>query len=174
MILRAVADADFPPIAELTNFYIATSPIHFGIDPVTPAELRDAWWPKRDRYPFLVASDADGGFLGYAKAGVWRDRMAYKWTAEVGIYVERHNQRRGVGRALYARLIELCRDRGFHSLVGGITLPNEPSVRLHEALGFRKAGHFERAGWKFGQWHDVGFWQLMLRDGTHPADPSLP
>lgn len=174
MQVRTVVDSDFAAIAELTNVYIETTSIHFGYDPVTPEELRSAWFPKRDRYPFLVAQDEAGRFLGYAKAGVWRERTAYQWTAEVGIYVVRANQGQGIGRALYRALIHACRERGFHSLIGGITLPNEASVRLHESCNFEKVAHFERVGWKFGQWHDVGFWQLMLRDAAIPPDQLAP
>jgi phosphinothricin acetyltransferase len=159
--IRSVEDADWPAIADLTNHYIEHTAVHFGYEPVTPTELRDLWWPKRDLYPFLVAADG-ARFLGYAKAGLWRERAAYKWTAEVGIYVARDAQRTGVGTRLYQALIDECRERGFHSLVGGITLPNEPSVRLHERVGFVKVAHFAHAGFKFGAWHDVGFWQVML------------
>jgi L-amino acid N-acyltransferase YncA len=159
--LRTVVDADWPAIADLTNHYIAHTAIHFGMDPVTPQELRELWWPKRDVYPFLVAAEGSR-FLGYAKAGVWRERAAYKWTAEVGIYVARDMQRIGLGTQLYRALITACRERGLHSLIGGITLPNESSVRLHERVGFVKVAHFAQAGFKFGAWHDVGFWQLML------------
>jgi phosphinothricin acetyltransferase len=164
--VRAVDDRDFDAIAALTNEYIANTPIHFGYEKVTGAELRDAWWPKHATYPYLVAVDEDDRFLGYAKAGAWRERAAYQWTAEVGIYVAANSHRRGVGRTLYAELIAQCKVRGFHTLVGGITLPNEASVRLHEALGFVKVAHFQCVGWKLGRWHDVGFWQLVLAPAT--------
>lgn len=173
-LVRAVDDLDFSAIAALTNIYIAGTAIHFGYEPVSDQELRDAWWSKRERYPFLVATDDDGQFLGYAKAGPWRERAAYAWTAEVGVYVVESAQRRGVGKSLYWHLIEACRERGFHSLVGGITLPNDPSVRLHEAMGFRHVATFRDAGWKFGRWHDVGFWQVMLADGSAPAQAFSP
>jgi len=172
--IRAVSDGDFAAVAALTNEYILNTAIHFGVEPVTANELRDAWLPKRERYPFLIAVDASNEFLGYAKAGVWRERAAYRWTAEVGVYVIERAQRSGVGRALYARLIADCRARGLHSLVGGITLPNEASVRLHEAIGFVKTAFFAQAGWKFGRWHDVGFWQLMLLPPEVVANERMP
>jgi phosphinothricin acetyltransferase len=74
---------------------------------------------------------------------------------------------RGVGAALYTRLLDDLRARGFHSAIGGVTLPNPASVRLHERLGFQPVGVVRQAGHKFGQWLDVGFWQLLLRDGDH-------
>lgn len=168
MVVRDAQASDFEFIAGLTNHFIAHTAIHFGHEAVSADELRSSWEKTRGRYPYLV-SEVDGRFAGYAKAGVWRERAAYQWTAETGIYVEASLHRRGVGRTLYAALIDACRGRGFHSLIGGITLPNDASVRLHESLGFVGVGRVVRAGWKFGMWHDVGFWQLMLRDGGHVA-----
>jgi phosphinothricin acetyltransferase len=160
--VRPAQASDFDAIASLTNHYIVHTSIHFSYDPVTPAELRAIWEKYLDRYPWFVAAEVGGRLLGYAKAGVWRDRTAYSWTPEVGIYVQPDVHRRGVGRALYGRLLEDLRARGFHSVIGGITLPNQASERLHEAMGFVKVAHFKDAGWKFDAWHDVGFWQVML------------
>jgi phosphinothricin acetyltransferase len=170
MLLRPARADDFDPIAALTNHFIANTSIHFGYEPVTPAELRDAWERSLARYPFIVA-EVEGKFAGWAKAGVWRDRAAYQWTAESTVYVVPRSHRRGIGRALYTEVIERCRCCGFHSLIGGITLPDEPSIRLHEAMGFKKISHVMHAGWKFDAWHDVGFWQLMLHEGPHVAAP---
>lgn len=168
VLIRGVEEGDWDAIARLTNVYINGTAVHFGYEPVSGRELRDAWWPKRDRYPFLVASESSGRFLGYAKAGAWRDRAAYQWTAEVGIYIEADAQGRGIGTTLYRALFDACRERGFQSLVGGVTLPNGASCRLHESLGFRHVATFARAGWKLGTWHDVAFFQLMLTDGPTP------
>ncbi|HYF14974.1 MAG TPA: GNAT family N-acetyltransferase [Phycisphaerales bacterium] len=168
--VRPATGGDFGKIAALTNRFITDTAIHFAYEPVDAAGLRTSWEKARGVYPWLVA-EADGVFAGYAKAGVWRDRTAYSWTPEAGIYVEPAVHRRGVGRLLYGRLIDALRDAGFHSVIGGITLPNDASVRLHESLGFVKVGHVRHAGWKLGQWHDVGFWQLALRGGDH--EPTL-
>lgn len=160
-LIRAAAEGDFPAIAALTNHYIVSTPIHFAYDPVTPAELRESWAKTRARYPFLIA-EVDGALAGYCKAGLWRDRAAYAWTPESGIYVDPARHRRGVGRALYLALFDELRARGFHSVIGGITLPNEASVRLHEAVGFTQVGFIREAGFKFDRWWDIGFWQKML------------
>ncbi len=171
MRIRPVGAGDFEAVARLTNHYIETTAIHFGTEPVTPGELRAGWEKYAGRYPFLVV-ELDGRFGGYAKAGVWRDRAAYQWTPEAGIYVETWTQGRGVGTALYRALLDELRGRGFHSVIGGITLPNEASVRLHERVGFVKVGHVRHAGWKFGAWHDVGFWQAMLTGDGPPREPG--
>ena len=74
------------------------------------------------------------------------------------------HHRRGVGKALYDRLLSTLRAQGYRTLLGGITVPNPASVRLHESFGFRRVALLERVGWKFGTWHDVGYWELLLRD----------
>lgn len=159
--IRPVTPADFPAIAALTNHFILNTSIHFGLAAVTADELRASWEKTRDRFPFLVA-ELDNRFAGYAKAGTWRERAAYDNTAEVGIYVALDLHAKGIGRALYIALINDCRARGFHSLVGGLTLPNPASQRLHESVGFTHVGNFREAGRKFNAWHDVAFYQLML------------
>lgn len=166
MLIRPVQPADFTPIAALTNHYIEHTTIHFGYEPVTLEELRAAWEKGRERYPYFIA-EIDGAFAGYAKAGVWRERAAYQWTAEAGIYVEQRFQGRGVGTRLYRALIDECRRCGFHTLVAGVTLPNDASVKLHEAVGFVRVGTFRRVGWKRNTWCDVGWFEMPLRDALH-------
>lgn len=164
-----VAD-DFEAIARLTNTFIENTVIHFGYAPVTADELRAAWRDSGagQRHPWLTA-EIDGRFAGFAKAGVWRTREAYQWTTEVGIYMEESARGRGIGKALYAELLDQAHQRGFESAIGGVTLPNAASVRLHESLGFERVATFARAGWKRGAWHDVGFWQKMLGGGGAPT-----
>lgn len=170
MIIRDTTPADFAAIAALTNQFILNTTVHFAYHPMTPADFDRAWRESSDRFPWFTV-ECDGRFAGYAKAGPWRTREAYQWTAEVGIYIEADFRGRGVGAALYTRLLDDLRARGFHSAIGGVTLPNPASVRLHERLGFQPVGVVRQAGHKFGQWLDVGFWQLLLRDGDHQPVP---
>ena len=161
MLIRAVQESDFDAIADLVNHYIRTTAIHFGADPLTPAELREAWASHRHLYPFLVA-EVNGRFAGYSKASSWRERAAYAWTAECSVYVARGLERQGVGKALYQRLFDILRAQGFQSALGAVTLPNDASERLHAAMGFIKVAHVPRAGWKLGSFHDLAFWQKDL------------
>jgi phosphinothricin acetyltransferase len=130
-------------------------------------------------HPWLV-TERDGEVAGFAYGTQHRARRAYRWTAEVTVYVRPEHQRRGVGRELYSALLDLLRRQGFGLAVAGITLPNDPSVALHEALGFEPVGVYRRVGWKFGAWRDVGWWQLDLApaaDGQPPEPlppPALP
>lgn len=113
-------------------------------------------------HEWLVAEDADAHLLGYAYAGPHRARAAYRFLAEVSVYVAPGHARAGLGRTLYEPLLERLRQRGFRSAVAGMTLPNDASHGLHAALGFRDVGTFRRAGWKHGSWHDTGWMQLDL------------
>lgn len=169
--IRLARAEDFATFAAITNHYIRTTAIHFGYDDVTADELRSTWREHHDTYPWLAA-EAAGEVVGYAKSGAWRTRSAYRWITETGIYLVPAHCGRGFGRPLYDRLCRVLRAQGFHAAIGGIALPNDASVRLHESLGFVHCGTVVRAGRKFDAWHDVGFWQLLLHDERHPA-PSL-
>ena len=160
-LIHEFTDADVAPANALTNHYIIHTVVHFGYAPATDEQFADLWRKGRERFPWLAA-EIDGRFAGYAKAAVWRERDAYARTVETGIYITRESQGRGVGKALYAALLDRVQARGFRTAIGGITLPNAPSVRLHETLGFRHVGDYEAVGYKFDKWHDVGFWQIDL------------
>ncbi len=168
MRVRSVDAGDFDRIAALTNGYIARTAIHFATAPLTGDSLRAEWEQTRERYAYLVA-EGDPGIAGFAKAMPFRSRAAYAWTAEIGVYVDEQHQRKGVARALYERLFDVCRAQGFHVLVAGIALPNEASVRLHEGLGFSFVGTFAEVGFKLGRFHDVGFWTLRLSSAAEPT-----
>ena len=152
---------DIAPANALTNRYILETPIHFGYTAASEADFARLWSAGRDRFPWLAAR-IGGEFAGYAKAATWRERDAYRFTAETAVYVTDQFQRRGVARALYAELLKRLKEQGIKVAVAGITIPNDPSIRLHEAMGFRKVGQFERCGLKFDRWWDVGFWQIDL------------
>jgi L-amino acid N-acyltransferase YncA len=129
-------------------------------------------------HPWLVLEDA-GRVVGYAYASEHRPRAAYRWAADVAVYVDAHYRRRGAGRRLYGALLELMRRQNLRVACAGITLPNEASVALHRAVGFAPVGTFRAIGWKAGAWRDVEWWQLQLapdRDdgGGPPAEPGPP
>jgi phosphinothricin acetyltransferase len=123
-------------------------------------------------HPWLVA-EGDGEVLGFAYACPHRSRAAYRWAADVSVYVAAEHRRGGHGRRLYEALIEELRQRRFRIACAGVTLPNEASVALHERLGFVPVGVYRRIGWKAGAWRDVGWWQLDLSPDAEdpPAEP---
>ena len=166
MIRDACAD-DFLAIAAITNHYIQTTSIHFAYEPLSTDHVRGMWERGRERYPWVVAV-ADDEVVGYAKAGTWRDRAAYAWTAEIGLYVAPTRHRQGLGQALYKALLAGLAERGFRSAIAGITLPNDPSKAFHAAFGFASVGVVRDAGYKAGAWHDVEFFQKQFETGPEP------
>jgi phosphinothricin acetyltransferase len=168
MTIRPPRDTDFAALAAITNHYIATTAIHFAYEPVAEADLRAMWHGYRERFPWLVIEDRAGQLAGYAKAGTWRSRAAYAWTAETGVYIADAARGRGLGRVLYTALLDELARRGFRSAIAGVTLPNDASIALHVALGFEPVGIVRDAGYKLGAWHDVGFWQKRFGHGGEP------
>jgi L-amino acid N-acyltransferase YncA len=110
---------------------------------------------------FLVA-ERDGAVLGYAYAGAHRARAAYRLSVDVTIYVDERARRSGVGARLYGELLPELKRQGFHAAFAGIALPNSGSVALHESVGFTPVGVYREVGFKFGRFHDVGWWQMVL------------
>jgi L-amino acid N-acyltransferase YncA len=110
---------------------------------------------------FLVA-ERDGTVLGYAYAGAHRARAAYRSSVDVTVYIDESARRSGVGARLYGELLPELKRRGFHAAFAGIALPNPASVALHESVGFTPVGVYRDVGFKFGRFHDVGWWQLIL------------
>jgi L-amino acid N-acyltransferase YncA len=123
------------------------------------------------RLPWFVAC-RDGAVVGYAYAGPHRARAAYRWSVDCSVYLTADERGAGTGRALYERLLPELTELGHVTAFAGIALPNPASVRLHEALGFTPVGVHRGTGFKAGRWHDVGWWQLLLRE--LPATPAEP
>ncbi len=135
--------------------------------------MRERLRARLQHYPYLVWDEA-GDVLAYAYAGRFRERAAYDWIAETSIYVRADAQRRGIARRLYGTLLAAMRLQGIHQAVGVITLPGTVSVALHERMGFSAAGVWRQAGFKQGQWWDVGVWQKQLQPATCPPQPVQP
>jgi len=169
--VRLATPSDLPAILAISNQAVLNTAANFAIEPETPDTWRADYDETHEMFPWLVADDA-GQVVGFAKAGPWKGRCAYEWTAETTVYVMADQQGKRIGTALYARLVETLRAQGYRTLLGGITQPNAASVRLHEALGYRKVAMLEGVGWKFERWHDVGYWQLNLTDGRN-APPTI-
>ena len=165
-MIRPVTPADAPALAALYNPYIRDTTITFEEDPVTAEEMAARIAKVTEAYPWLVWEE-EGRVLGYAYSSVWRARAAYRHSTETAIYLAMDQRQKGAGTRLYQALLDELRARGFHLVLGGLALPNEASVRLHEKLGFKNAGHMREAGRKFDRWIDVGFWELLL-EGDAP------
>ena len=159
--IRNATEADAAAICAIYNPFVLETSVSFETEPIAPATMAARIGDVTATYPWLVAEDADG-VLGYAYANRWRQRNAYARTVETTIYLHRARTGSGVGRVLYAALLDELRERGFHVALGCIALPNPQSVAFHERCGFEKVAHFAEVGRKFDRWVDVGFWQLRL------------
>lgn len=163
--IRPAESTDAPACAAIYNPYVTDSIITFEETVVSAHDMAGRMAERAAAgHPWLVA-EANGHVLGYAYAGPWRTRVAYRFVLESAVYVADAAMGRGVGRTLYTALFDALRAGGIRAVMGVISLPNPGSVAFHEALGFVKAGHFARVGYKFGRWIDVGYWQLDL-DGS--------
>jgi phosphinothricin acetyltransferase len=164
--VRAVDAGDAAAIARIYNHYIQTTVITFE-----EQTLSDAAMAQRIAdvsalgLPWLVAEE-DGQLLGYAYATRWKPRTAYRYSVEITVYMAPGSAGKGLGTALYAELFRQLRALGVHAAVGGIALPNEASIALHEKVGMKKIGEFEQIGFKQGRWLNVGYWQIVFDDNA--------
>ena len=160
--LRDAGVADAAAVAAIYNHYVETSTISMETDAVGPDEMAARIADVQGAgLPWLVLLDG-GRVCGYAYASKWRARPGYRHAVESSVYVDRELRGRGHGAVLYRALLDRLGDGRFHSVIGGIALPNAASIALHERFGFRQVACFHEVGHKFGAWVDVGYWQLSL------------
>lgn len=167
--IRLASDADAAGIAALYRPYVERT--HFTFEEVAPAAAEIAARIGNPLHPWLVA-EADGRLAGYASTAPMRNRAAYRWSVETGIYLAAEAQGRGLGRQLLEAHIDLLERQGLVTAIAGIALPNATSVALHEKLGFTLSGIERGVGFKRGRWIDVGRWQRDL--APRAAPPSGP
>lgn len=160
--LRDATVLDAQEIAGIYKHYVENTAISFEEQAVTAADMGERIAQvQKAQLPWIVAL-VDGKVAAYAYATPWRVRAAYRFSVESSVYVREGCGGQGLGSALYTALIARLRACGLHLAIGGIALPNEASVALHEKMGYRKAAHFSEVGLKFGRWIDVGYWELRL------------
>jgi len=169
--LRLATEDDADAVLAIYAPVVRDTAISFELTPPDAAEVRSRIRNLLAHAPWLVCVDG-GSVIGYAYAAQFRARPAYRFTMESTVYVHADHRGRGVGRTLYTALFDCLRIQGFLGVIGGITLPNAASVALHESMGMRRVGSFEKCGFKFGAWHAVGFWEMEL--APHAAEPREP
>jgi phosphinothricin acetyltransferase len=168
--------ADAGPLRAIYGPIIEQTAISFELAVPSHAEMAARIAERQPDHPWLVADGPDG-VVGYTYAGRFSGRPAYDWSVETSVYLAEGARGRGVGRALYTALLATLAAQGYRQAMAGVALPNPASVALHEALGFTAVGVYRAVGWKFGAWHDVGWWQRSLDptgDGVPPPDPPCP
>jgi phosphinothricin acetyltransferase len=123
-------------------------------------------------WPWLVC-EINGLIAGYAYGSRHRERTAYQWCVESSVYVHDDFQKRQIGKALYEALIEILKEQGYRNVYAVINLPNDKSVRFHEACGFRHFAYYEKVGYKLGKWKTVGWWQLSINEYSVEPEPPV-
>lgn len=166
VLIRPSTEADMAAVTEIYGHHVAHGLASFEEEPPTRADMTERRANLVARgMPYLVAEAPDGTILGYAYAGPYRPRPAYRYSVEDSVYVAPQATGRGIGAALLAALVPLCREAGFRQMMAVIgDSGNEGSIRLHRAFGFREVGVLEGIGFKFGRPVDVVLMQLSLID----------
>lgn len=175
--LRPARAEDAAAIAAIYAPYVVSGTVSFETEAPDTAAMGERMASSDGLYPWLAATNGeeDGdAVLAYAYAGKFRDRPAYQYVVETSIYVSGAAQGQGVGRLLYPVLIHTLQAQNFVQAVGIVALPNDYSIQLHEAVGFRRQGVLREMGYKQGRWVDVGFWQRELNDATIPPEAIRP
>ncbi len=162
ILIRSATLDDAAGIAAIYNHYVTDTIVTFEEDPVTADEIaRRINEVLAASLPWLVAVDGTR-IVGYAYATPWKRRFGYRFSAETTVYLDRQETGRGIGSKLYAALFPLLTARGIRCAIGGIALPNPPSVALHERFGMTKVAEFPEVGVKFDEWINVGYWAMRL------------
>jgi len=161
-MIRPVQLSDAPQLTEMYNYYIRETTSTIELEELSVSDFEARITKITSKFPYIVWEEK-GEILGYAYATTFRERAGYRFTVETSVYVRKDQIKNKIGSKLYVELIRLVTEKGFHRAIGGLTLPNPASERFHEKMGFKKVAHFHEVGQKFGNWHDVGFWQLDLK-----------
>jgi len=171
MLLRPAATADGAALCAIYRPYVMETAITFICKEPTSEGFSEKIASLMPQYPFIVCEES-GKALGYAYASALRPHDAYQWDAELSVYVDIDHHGHGIGRKLYATLLDLLQIQGYQTVYGVLSLPNEKSLALHAAFGFETLGVFPKSGYKLDKWHDIIWLQKTL--GDFPIDPKPP
>ncbi len=170
-LVTCTFDKHASAILAIFNEAIANSTALYEYQPRTMDTMR-AWFDTKAKsnFPVLGLEDETGALMGFASFGTFRAFAAYKYTVEHSVYVDQQFRGRGVGRRLLSAVIEAATTRQYHTMIGGIDADNAASIALHQSLGFTHCASIKQAGFKFGRWLDLEFYQLVLPTPAQPVD----
>lgn len=160
-----------PEILAILNESIVNSTALYDYEPRT-LDMMTAWFAAKEKgnYPVLGAFDDEGALAGFASYGVFRAWPAYRYTVEHSVYVQSEKRGRGLAKMLLLALIDTAKRQDYHMMIGGIDSSNTASVQLHKSLGFTHCASIRQAGYKFGRWLDLEFYQLILPTPAMPVE----
>jgi L-amino acid N-acyltransferase YncA len=160
-----------PAILDILNEAIVNSTALYDYQPRSAASMSSWFEAKAQKnFPVIGVEDESGQLMGFASYGTFRAWPAYKYSVEHSVYVDARHRGKGLGRTLLQALIVEAERQQYHVMVGGIDAANDISIKLHESLGFASCGIVRHAGFKFGRWLDLAFYQLILRTPAAPVD----
>ncbi len=171
-VIRVATASDAQRIAEIYAPAVLEKVTSFEVVAPTADEMLSRMNKVLPNFPWLVC-EHDGEVIGYSYASAHHERVAYRWSVDVAVYVSGEAHRRGVGTALYTALFEILRLQGFRNICAGITLPNPASEGMHGRAGFISVGVYHHVGYKFGAWHDVAWFERSILPAVkEPAEPT--
>lgn len=168
-LIRFVEEKDIESILNIYKPYIENTSITFECEVPSLENFKSRVNKISSFYPYLVC-EVDNKVIGYAYAGKIREREAYKWNAELSIYLDNKYVSLGIGKILYMALIDILKLQNIYNIYGVITLPNDKSVKLHNNLGFRTLGVFKNTGYKADAWHDVIWFEKNIKPYDDPPN----
>lgn len=160
-MIRDIKPSDAQQIVEIYNYYILNTTVTFEEEAITASEMVGRIAEITQKYPWLVY-EVDGKIIGYAYASAWKSRCAYKFSAETTVYLQNGLSGKGIGSELYKELLARLQKAGLHGIIGGVALPNDSCIALHQKFGFEKVAQFKEVGYKFDRWIDVTYWEKIL------------
>lgn len=161
-MIRSVHIDDASALLDIYNYYVLNTTVNFDIDPLSLETFTDKINHIVSEYPYIVYEE-NNEILGFAYGSRFRPRPAYNYTAESTVYVKHTAHGKQIGSKLYTELIRLLKETDLHTVLGVLTVPNDASINLHEKFGFEQVAHLKEVGLKFGEWQNIGIWQLKLR-----------
>lgn len=170
--IRFATIEDAETILEIYAEYIVNTGVTFEIEVPTIEQFRERMRRITEQFPWLVC-EIDGVIAGYAYGSKHGERAAYRWSADLSVYINEKFHRRGIATALYKAVMELLRLQGYFTVYAGVSTPNEKSEAFHSAFGFRNLGEFKNVGYKLGQWRGVAWYEMPLAEYvTEPAETT--
>lgn len=171
--IRSCTQEQLPEIMEIFNEVILHSTALYDYKART-MEVLNSWYAEKQsrNYPVIGVFNQNGLLLGFASYGSFRIRPAYKYTVEHSVYVRSDQRGKGIGTQLLREIVKIAEAQNYHVLIGGIDTSNQESIRLHEKEGFVFNGIIHEAGFKFGRWLDLAFYQLILKTPINPVEDN--
>ncbi len=160
-MIRPIHNNDIKHVCDIYNYYVINTTVTFEEEVVTVEDMQERVNEVTAKYPWLVC-ELEGRVVGYAYAGPWKSRCAYRYSVESSVYLSHDAVGKGIGTRLYQSLLDVLKNTDVHGVIGGVAMPNEASVALHEKFGFQKVAHFKEVGYKFNQWIDVAYWEKIM------------